>query len=756
MNGRSRLVALVLAVVALLAAGATWACVLAPPGTRVATSAVVVPTVIVLVLHRGGRRPTPASALLLPMVGAVVAWPLMAPPGGRSYADLAAGVVGGWNTILGANVAVPSVPDAAAFAYACMALATAVTMSVAVRTRTRIWPMVPPMLVTTVAYMLGRGAPGSVPVATAVLVLATIAFVLLRSRAAVLTETGDAGTTGDAASGRDIATLWSRREVIAAVATVIALSVVAVAAVNVVPGLRDRGPRELHDDYQPEPTVVGRLNPLDGVARSEVLPDDEVEVLFAVALGQPFPACSSRQVQACPTFPIAYLDSVDAAGNWYASADLRAASGTVARPSAETGPSRTVEQVITVEPTYRDRTLPALGRLVEVSDPGAQRSGAADPVTGLRAYEPGARVTYEARSSVPDLRTDRLQRARADRAARTGGTRVDLTGFENLAALDAAKACAQRGDRSPDVERLCALEAEFITFADASAEDRPKGHSLFALERLLSGDDPKATSEQFAVAFADIASRTLPTRIAVGYRAVTGDRQFVVRENDLRAWPEVALDGLGWVAFSPFPGQASTLSATTTTTSTTQPLGSSTSTSTTVPDGQQSGSTGVQRCTAGSGCELVPAEQAPARPPVVLLTILGVVALAGALAAPGVIRARRRRRARTAGDPAQRVAAAWTDALDRLREEGVRGTACMTTRRATEVVEQRFGSEASDEVAALGGLTDRALHAPVPPTDTDATAAWDRADRLRDRVDATRPPVKRALRRVTPALARRR
>src|SRR5947208_7596710 len=65
--------------------------------------------------------------------------------------------------------------------------------------------------------------------------------------------------------------------------------------------------------------------------------------------------------------------------------------------------------------------------------------------------------------------------------------------------------------------------------------------------------------EQFAGAFAAMArSIGLPARVAVGFTPGAYDEAldvFHVTTKEAHAWPEVHINGLGWVAFEPTPGR---------------------------------------------------------------------------------------------------------------------------------------------------------------------------------------------------------
>ncbi|HWO60208.1 MAG TPA: transglutaminase-like domain-containing protein, partial [Umezawaea sp.] len=75
----------------------------------------------------------------------------------------------------------------------------------------------------------------------------------------------------------------------------------------------------------------------------------------------------------------------------------------------------------------------------------------------------------------------------------------------------------------------------------------PVGHGWPQLARFLLRDG-QGTSEQFAAAYVALARlRGIPARLVVGFSG----RNPVVRNGDVLVWPEVAVEGAGWVALDP-------------------------------------------------------------------------------------------------------------------------------------------------------------------------------------------------------------
>jgi len=209
-----------------------------------------------------------------------------------------------------------------------------------------------------------------------------------------------------------------------------------------------------------------------------------------------------------------------------------------------------------------------------------------------------------------------------------------------------------------------------------------------------------------------------------------------VTNYEAHAWPEVWLAGVGWTnQFDPTPPSAqpggSDLPHDNTAIAPIVPPPPSTPPATTpqtAPPGTGGGSSTPATVPAPNAAPVAASSSGRSWTTPVLWALL-VIVLVGALlaAVPLAKRARRRARQRRS-DPTGRVAGAWEEAVDRLRELGRpaprTNTPAEHARAATTVV----GEPAATSLAVLADAHTAAQFGAAPVTDADADAAWDDLD----------------------------
>jgi transglutaminase-like putative cysteine protease len=268
-----------------------------------------------------------------------------------------------------------------------------------------------------------------------------------------------------------------------------------------------------------------------------------------------------------------------------------------------------------------------------------------------------------------------------------------------------------------------------------------KGENQRALERFLF-ETRRGYCEQFAGAFAAMARAAgLPARVAVGFTPgeQVGPTTYRVLGLHAHAWPEVYIDGYGWVAFEPTPGRGIPNGEDYTGVPESQASSTDTATATTVPDetattlGPDTADTLPDEPLAASGGGTVTNDRFIDRalPVFALLALLPFGWLLVLAVGRRLVRGRRRRGAR---EPADRVLVAWREAMASLDRAGLpRQPSETPVEFASRVGES--GLTAPEPIAELARATTVAIYAGRPLADQAGKRAVDLAEAIDDEVN---------------------
>lgn len=259
------------------------------------------------------------------------------------------------------------------------------------------------------------------------------------------------------------------------------------------------------------------------------------------------------------------------------------------------------------------------------------------------------------------------------------------------------------------------LRSDRFTYSVARSAD---GDSLATLSDFLFGSRT-GYCEQYAGAMAALARAAgIPARVAVGFTPGTlQGSAWEVTAHDMHAWPELWLDGWGWVAFEPTPPGATSANVTPAPT----PVPSGTPSPLPTPSAEASPSVAAPE-------QAAPGQQAPVEPAGSLPDVSGtgaeesggirvpwpalaaLVLLAGVLAAPGLLRERRRRvRLTSSGDARADAVAAWDELRDTVADLGLEWPPG-SPRYSGEALAKRLGDPAAAHgVRQLARAAERAL-----------------------------------------------
>lgn len=407
-------------------------------------------------------------------------------------------------------------------------------------------------------------------------------------------------------------------------------------------------------------------------------------------------------------------------------------------PAATTLASRERTTDVTIQDVFASRWLPlpypatnleiAPGRWVYDAE-SLNVFGIDNTTVGARYRVTSLEIDYE--GATP---TDAAPPSQLDRYLELPELPPEVTDLADDVVADA-------GATTP-MEQAIALQSWFRDPAEfAYTLEVEEGHAGQDLVAFVEGR--RGYCEQFAATMAIMARHLgIPARVDVGYtpgRNVSG-LDWVVSSDDAHAWPELYIDGLGWVRFEPTPAAR-----------TGAPPGWS------VPDAAGTTPSATTSSTAGAGAVPTPTvtdvfDPGPVTgvgggfrfPLVPALIALGVILL---LASPMLARmVMTRHRWSRASTPTQLVLAGWYELLDVAADLGHSWDRSDTPRTLARDLQTaaKLDIPPAEALARLARSTERVLYAREPGTVGDVradvaevakglTAAAERPQRLRAR-----------------------
>jgi transglutaminase-like putative cysteine protease len=577
-------------------------------------------------------------------------------------------------------------------------VAGAAAVAACLRTTSVTAPAAPPLVVFVAGLLLTASRPAPRLLVTGAVVLAVLVLLLLRSnRLGAASSEGidaaDADAVGiDLAARRWHSTMGRVAFGLPAVAGATALAVAAAWLLPIADGSDRADPRTLR--AQPF-RLTETLSPLVQLRPQLTGPRTQ---LFTVTVTN-----ESGGDHRPDRVRIAALDTFDGA-LWTGTRDFEVAGTTLPGFEPLDAPTQMVRLDVEVD-ALGQPFLPVVGEPVRLTGTGA----AFDRATGTAVITGPAPGPFRY-STVGEVRPQDA----ATRQALPGDDPADAAATVLPAPPPWVRELADRSiqDRQTPMSQLLALE-DMLRRQSYNPAALP-GHSYGALKRVLLGlpADRVGNAEQYAAAFAVLArSRGFPTRVAVGYQLRAEQREgdrYTVYSTDAHAWPEVRLEGYGWVAFEPTDARS--------------PVAPQPPRSPDVTLGAADRDVPVLDPRRAGDDEPTVAEVA-SRVGLGLAVLAGLVLLLAVLVAVAKV-ARRARRARR-GPPAQRVVAAWAEVVDRLQEAGLTVPVSRTTAEvAVDARRSPAAVSAAASIEALAPLVTGAVYAAEEPGEEAAARAW--------------------------------
>lgn len=319
-------------------------------------------------------------------------------------------------------------------------------------------------------------------------------------------------------------------------------------------------------------------------------------------------------------------------------------------------------------------------------------------------------VSYDLSWWEPTVAADVLGEAAIDSTARTGfGDLGEVP--DDVAEL--AREAVQ--DTRPAFQTALVLERYLReNYTLATGSDLPSGNGWPQLSTFLL-DTKRGTTEQFAAAYVALARIIgLPARIAVGYRASGAGEDVVVHGGDALAWPEVAVEGVGWVPLDPAGAPSGTGVEAKGLASVTEQARENLPPPEDVRDPElREDDDEAADDSDGFGIEV---------PVVAIVAVVAALAVVWVLGVPLTRFTRGWFRRRRPG--ARAVVGAWAEARDRLRAHGVPFTAGMTVRDLAFAAGPHVDRSVVTGLHDLARTVDVAMWSRTGPEPTTVADAW--------------------------------
>lgn len=655
----------------------------------------VVVGAVVMVARRRGWSP-PASFLAMIAVAVLG----LAVRHGTDVADLPSNLVEGWKGLASTGLLIPTEPRFLVAPIFISAIGTWGAAEAMIRRRSS-----PVAILALLAVHTGATAYCSSqwqPTWWFAAVLAAVLCLLLA--VAGLTRPGGAAF---ADGGVDV----PLRQLASTVMVVGALVAVAGGSLLLIGARSDRS-FDLREHLVRPLDISESATPLARVKAGLV--DEDNSTVFTVS------AAGLGADEAINLLPVAVLDRYDGT-IWSTTARFEVAGSRLPEPVLPNPSSGDVAVSVTLTDRYPFRFLPQLGVTRQV----VEGDLAWDPVTGTVATIDSAAGGY--RALVAPIVPTELPEALGDTDVSLAnvGARADLTD-EQRVSMNAYLAEVVEPDADP-LDQLRSVQADLLSDRFGYNENAPAGHSLAALTSYLwpvptEGEPSGASaptaagrvgfSEHAAASFAVLAREVgVPSRVVVGYlltEPITADTpEVLVTENMIHAWPELWIDGVGWIRVE---------------------VTNKVNQSPEEPDRTPAVSAaGVE----ANASDLPDVEEPVILPDedlstersslwwLLLVPLLPLVYLAVVVAAKWLRRSRRRRRSAD-----ERIIGAWRETRDRFGELGLPSSPSLSALDVAEELDLIDLRQVGDPLVALAPRLDTALYAPVAATEADAERAW--------------------------------